>query len=388
VRLEGGRATWYRNRWVRSARVADRLGEPRRGRAAPEGLDFAANTHVIAHAGRIFALVESGPPPYELDAELETLGACDLAGGAFTAHPKRDPASGELHAIAYFAGWDHVRHLVLDASGALVRTTPIAVTGTPYMHDFALTESAVVVFDGPVVFAPEALAGGKRLPYAWRDDRPARAGVMPRAGGAVRWLETDPRIASHVLNAYDAGASIVVDLVTLPCGFDLASQRGDGTTRLERWTLDLVRGVVSSRCIDERPQEFPRVNEAVTGRRHRYGYTAMIAAMNEAMMPPERRPVGGFPDALVKHDFARDRAELHVFARGAHAGEAVFAPARSDASASEDDGYVLAFVHDPARDAADLVVLGAQDFGGAPVARVHLPARVPLGFHGSFLPAR
>ncbi len=53
---------------------------------------------------------------------------------------------------------------------------------------------------------------------------------------------------------------------------------------------------------------------------------------------------------------------------------------------AEDDGYALAYVHDPDRGAADLVVLAAQDFTGAPLARIHLPGRVPLGFHGSRIP--
>jgi carotenoid cleavage dioxygenase len=74
--------------------------------------------------------------------------------------------------------------------------------------------------------------------------------------------------------------------------------------------------------------------------------------------------------------------EVHRFGRDAAAGEAVFAP--SSPEAAEDDGYVMAFVHNPDRGAADLVVLAAQDFTGEPVAAVHLPARVPLGFHGSW----
>jgi hypothetical protein len=64
-------------------------------------------------------------------------------------------------------------------------------------------------------------------------------------------------------------------------------------------------------------------------------------------------------------------------------GEAVFAP--SSPGADEDDGYVMAFVHNPDRGATDLAIIAAQDFTGAPVARVHLPARVPLGFHGSWI---
>ena len=47
---------------------------------------------------------------------------------------------------------------------------------------------------------------------------------------------------------------------------------------------------------------------------------------------------------------------------------------------------MMAFVHNPDRGASDLVILAAQDFTGQPVARVHLPARIPLGFHGSWIP--
>jgi len=91
-----------------------------------------------------------------------------------------------------------------------------------------------------------------------------------------------------------------------------------------------------------------------------------------------------FGNALIKHDLAGGTAQAHEFGRDATAGEAVFVPSAPDAA--EDDGYVMAFVHNPDRAAADLVILAAQDFGGEPVARVHLPARVPLGFHGSWIP--
>ena len=83
-------------------------------------MDFAANTHVVANAGRILATVESGPLPYELSAELDTVGPYDFGGtlpGGFAAHTKADPGSGELHAIAYYWAWDHVQHLVVSPSG-------------------------------------------------------------------------------------------------------------------------------------------------------------------------------------------------------------------------------------------------------------------------------
>lgn len=50
-----------------------------------------------------------------------------------------------------------------------------------------------------------------------------------------------------------------------------------------------------------------------------------------------------------------------------------------------DDGWLLSLSYDPARDASDLVIVDAADFLGPEVGRVHLPQRVPFGFHGNFV---
>ncbi len=34
----------------------------------------------------------------------------------------------------------------------------------------------------------------------------------------------------------------------------------------------------------------------------------------------------------------------------------------------------------------DLVILDASSFSGPPVATIHLPQRVPFGFHGNWIP--
>ncbi|GAB3837397.1 hypothetical protein HDA39_008331 [Kribbella italica] len=101
IRLEGGRAKWYRNRWVRTEALA---GKPYQ---APDGkIDLAAveaSTSVIAHAGKILTLIEAGLP-YEITPELDTVGTGDFGGRlatAMTSHPKADPATGELHFFGY-----------------------------------------------------------------------------------------------------------------------------------------------------------------------------------------------------------------------------------------------------------------------------------------------
>ncbi|MEC3996372.1 carotenoid oxygenase family protein [Actinacidiphila sp. DG2A-62] len=409
VRLRDGRAEWYRNRWVRSSDVAAKLGEPYRG-PVPDN-DFAANTHVVPYKGRVLACQESGPMPYQLDEELNTVGAFDFGGSlkdAFTAHTKYDAEADELHAITYYPTWDHVRHLVVDHTGTVARTTRIPVADSPMMHDFALTERYVVVFDTPVTFDMAAAEAGAMVPYVWNDRHPSRVGVMPRAGGPVRWFEGDPSTYySHTLNAYDDGRTVVVDFAGMPAPFFAAGRGSDGPTAtgtpyLERWTIDLEHGRLRTRRIDDRPQEFPRVREGLVAHRHRYGYAACAGEMWRAYetvdgVPPDRN----FGDALIKHDLLRGTTQVHRFPRNSPAGEAVFVPRDPDGDqwrpghgphggadprrGAEDDGYALAYVHNPDRGASDLVVLAAQDFTAPPLARVHLPGRVPLGFHGSWV---
>jgi carotenoid cleavage dioxygenase len=390
VRLRDGKAEWYRNRWVRSQALAEAMDEKWPGGPVHADMDFAANTHIIAHAGRYLATVEAGPLPYELSGELDTVGPCDFAGtlpGGLAAHAKLDHATGELHAIAYYWAWDHVQHVIVGADGKVSRTTGIPVADGPMMHDFALTRSYVVLFDLPVTFSLDAVSAGLKLPYAWDPAHQPRVGLLSRGdpSAAVRWFEVDPCWVFHTLNAYDDGDRVVVDLVRYAGAYDVSTLTGHGPLTLDRWTIDLAAGKVTQQRLDDRPQEFPRTDERVTGQPHRYGYSAVIGAVGHATISPG----GDFPDeafsnALLKHDLAAGTVQAHEFGKDATAGEAVFAPAAP--GAAEDDGYVMAYIHNPDRGAADLVLLAAQDFTAEPIARVHLPARIPLGFHGSWIP--
>ncbi|MFG2072860.1 carotenoid oxygenase family protein [Nonomuraea maritima] len=388
VRLRDGRAEWYRNRWIRNASVAQRLGEKPRPGPVHAGMDFAANTHVIGHAGRTFATVEAGALPYELGYELDTVGSCDFGGGlpgGFAAHTHTDPATGELHALAYFFGWDHHQHIVIDPKGTVTQVRDIPVADKPMAHDFALTERYVVIYDLPVTFSMAHAEKGVLLPYAWNDDHPPRLGLLSRATGQVRWVEAPSCWVFHTLNAYDDGDEVVVDVVSYPKRFVDARLDLGGLPTLDRWRVHPATGRLRSTRLDDRPQEFPRMDERRTGRPYRYGYTAITRDLTDIIFSGgaelEDLPDEAFDNALVKHDLERGAQEQRRFGRGAYVGEPVFVPSGE----AEDDGYVLAYVNDPARGAADLVILSARDFTGEPVAVVHLPARVPLGFHGSWI---
>ena len=383
LRLCDGQAQWYRNRYVRSEAVAAELGEEWRGGPVHSGMDFSANTNVIGHAGRTFAIVEAGARPYELDFELDTLGVCDFDGtlpGGYTAHPKRDPQTGELHAVSYFWGWGNkVQYTVIDGDARVRRIVDVETTGSPMLHDMSLTESFAVIYDLPVVFDVDLAMSGVALPYRWDNEYPARVGLLPRDGeaGDVQWFDVEQCYVFHPLNAYDDGDRVVIELCRFERMFDAELVQGpDGSPpRLDRWTIDPSAGKVIEETIDDRPQEFPRVDERVVARRHRYGYTVSFDAGSDNF-----EFSGG---AILRHDLAANTTEAHDFGAGRGPSEFVMVPASPDAA--EDDGVLMGYVFDAGRNASDLVVLDAATLDT--VAEVHLPVRVPYGFHGNWVPA-
>lgn len=374
VRLDGGKAKWFRNRWVRT-RVFEEDAELVQPDGTIDHTVAVANTNIIGHAGRIFALVESSYPT-EMTAELDTIGVSDFGGGlrtAMTAHPKQCPATGELHFFGYSPFPPYLTYHRLDASGALVQSEVIDTPGPTMMHDFAITERHVVFMDLPITFSLERAVSGKSFFYEWNDDYGARLGVMPRGGSNadVRWFEIEPCYVFHPLNAFDDGDRIVADVVRYP---ELWRGGPDSFTAafLHRWTVDGNAGKVAEQPLDDRPVEFPRIDERLLGRPHRYGYAVSNVAN-----------VGERPMHLVQYDLSTGRTEVHDFGAGRAPAEGVFVP-ESDRS-GEVDGFVLSYVYDEGRNASDLVILDAASFKGAPLATIHLPQRVPFGFHGNWI---
>jgi carotenoid cleavage dioxygenase len=379
IRLDAGKATWYRNRWVRTKDVCDVLGGTPPPSDWPAGHpSFSANTSVIGHAGRTFAIVEGGSAPVELGYELDTVRVSSFEGTlphAFSAHPKRDPKSGELHVMAYYWAWgNQVQYLVVGTDGRVRKQIDIPLPGGPMLHDLAITEKYVLIFDLPCVFNLDSAMKGVRFPYFWDHAYEARIGFLPREGVAsdVRWVSIDPCYIYHPMNAYDDGDEVVLDAVRHPKMFD-RERRGpsEGDPVLTRWRLNLATGAVRETTIDDRPQEFPRIREDLMGLPYRYGYAAGIG--------------GGFAqDTLVKTDHHTGRVVARSDQPRFGYGEPVFV-ARAG-GAAEDDGWVLALRHDTVSDTSDLAIFDAAALDADPVAVVHLPVRVPNGFHGNWIP--
>ncbi|WP_144114057.1 carotenoid oxygenase family protein, partial [Paraburkholderia sp. BCC1886] len=117
--------------------------------------------------------------------------------------------------------------------------------------------------------------------------------------------------------------------------------------------------------------ELPRIDKRRTGRAYRYCYAVEQPSLDEMR-------------GIVRLDVLTGEVMRHAVPPGDQNSEPVFVPLAG--SSEDDDGWVLACVYRAATDTSDVVVLDARRLDAEPVATVHLPVRIPAGFHGAWLP--
>ena len=388
----------FRNRWIRSRGLE---AEAKLGRAVYPGLSEVtnfpdpslvgdagpvknpANTHIVRHAGHYLALWEGGLPT-EVTASLDTVGEYDFDGnlhGAMTAHPRIDPRTGEMFFFAYSVFEPVIRYYVVDATGALIHRAKIDIPAPVMMHDFVITEHHAVFLDSPIVFDLENFGSGPMV--QWRPDHGTRIGVMPRLGSAddVRWFEIEPGHVQHFWNGWADGDRIELSgcRFTHPdFGIDPKAPLDQSVASASpghpaRFWVDLKAGKAGWEQLDDLGGDFCRINDDSTGIRSRYSYMSAFLDAN--------RSIGDF-DTIVKYDDTSGDRQIWSAGSTGHVGESVFAP--DPDGTAEDDGWLINAVYDSGRESTDVCILDARDVAAGPIARVHLPHRMPFGFHANW----
>ncbi|HIE90076.1 MAG TPA: carotenoid oxygenase [Gammaproteobacteria bacterium] len=382
IRLEDGKADWYRNRYVGSTNLSKFRGEP--DISGPNWNDSPSgpNTNVGGFAGKTWAMVEAGGCPVELTYELETVGRNNFEGtlpGAFTAHPKIDPDTKEMHAMVYaWPHWmDHVQYVVVGSNGKVRKTVDVPVPGMTMMHDMSMTQKYIVIYDQPVTVNFDDVASGAAFPMSWNPDYGNRLGFMPREGEAsdIVWVDVPLGYCFHPMNAYDCdNGDVILDLCIYDKMFDQnhLGPFGDSMARLERWTASLANRSVSTSVIDTRANEFPRHRGAMAGKPYRFGYCSS----------PSTDPSAGWP--TIKYDLHTGNQVTFDHGAGRAAGEPVFVG--KSGRSEEDAGWLVTFVHDLGKNSTEFVVMDAEDMDRGHVASIPLSQLVPFGFHGNWIP--
>jgi carotenoid cleavage dioxygenase len=381
----------YRNPFTDSAEVA---GED----------NNTANTAVLWHHGKLYALKESGLP-YELDPNtLETLGERNFSGKldrTFTAHPKLDPETGECIAFAYNAPGQPSRNIelyVISPNGDITSHETFEAPYSSMVHDCLVSRNHIAFVICPMVCDWERVKNGE--PYwHWDNTLKTQVAIIPRKEGvkAIRWY-TCPKVAmqTHTFNAWeeqtDAGTTLHLDQFITESGWlsqfpDLHDPNAQEKPPFgERWSFDLDSASPEFRIqrLINQIGEMPAIDPRYAMKRARHFW---FGTNNPAIGPMLAWGPKGPPFTCVGH-FDEAAKQLNFWYAGPDSApeEPHFVPRSADAP--EGDGWILTMVGRRTENRTDLVILDALHLDRGPVAVVKFPYRVHEGFHGIWVGAQ
>jgi all-trans-8'-apo-beta-carotenal 15,15'-oxygenase len=398
----------FTNRFVRSAKwvAEEAAGQPLyrtfgtgfAGDQLLRGVALASpvNVSVFPWHGTLLAFGEQGRP-WELDPEtLETRGEYSFGDrlnpvAPFSAHPKIDPATGELlnFGVSFAAAQPVLNLYRFTPAGELVYRRRLPLDYPCSLHDFALSHRHAVFYLSPYLLDMQRfLQGGSTLMdcLSWEPERGSRLLVASReTGEPVAALPVGQGYCLHLINAFEEGDRLTVDVLELERPVydqyqevpDLFTDVGPGGP--VRFVIDLAGPrLVERRQIGYRQApDFPALDLRLMERSyHEFWMLGISAAGN-----PGRK----FFDQLVHCDWSAEAVGgvWQAPPQQYLGGEPAYAPDLSGREA----GAVICQVFDAERGESAFAVFNAEDVAAGPQALLWLDSPVPLLFHALFDPA-
>ncbi len=346
-----------------------------------------ANTNPVVFAGKLLALREDSPPVAMDPLTLETLDSAwdfggTLPGPTFTAHPKIDPQTGQMIAFGFAGKGLYSRDVCYYEISPEGRVTHHAWFQVPYysmLHDWGVTRDYVIFPIIPVCgVGEEALKAGKPH-YAWDSSKDIFLGVMPRGGeGAdIRWFKAPNQFCSHVMNAFNEGTRVSIDVPRAEGNMfpffpeiDKPWDPSRAASRMTRWTVDMASnsdGFESATQLTDFVGEFPRTDDRYQMSPYRHGWILGF---------------GGTRNTLGHLDLSTGRTKVFDAGEDTPLQEPCFIPRRP--GASEGDGYVIQVATRAREMRTDVFLFEAQDIEAGPFATLRLPIRLRPGYHTSW----
>lgn len=361
-----------------------------------------SNTSVCYFNGKILSLSEDDMPyviKVTSDGDLITEGRLQFPEKSIKrnmcAHPKFDPATGDMFAFSFRPSCTPFSFFRVSADGVKSPDVQLPLRDISLIHDFAITTRYAIFPDNQFVLRPLKLLRGEMIVVCDRKKTP-RFCLLPlsettnqvASASHALWFDVPGCNSFHYINAWDEGDEVVVitPIISPPDRFLEIPTKNIRCT-LTEVRLNIKTGSSSLRKICSGNVEFGTFNHSYQGRKIRYAYLA----------------TGCYPelDGVVKVDlqassesmngFTNDYAIVgrRCFGENCHGNEPFFVPRGThdggDEATAEDFGYVLCLVHEESTGVSKLLVMDAQSPSLELVASVKLPSRVPYGFHGWFV---
>lgn len=355
---------------------------------------------------------------------------------AMSAHSKVDPKTGQLYYFSYFPSvnpdkafpFDQKSNLpdhyhpkytvddttsgresitnkalfvsVVDQGGKMEKCLKIDLPGPRHIHDIAISESSILVFDTP-----------SRAPLGAYIDNDTRVGILPKSvipgteNDVIKWVSVDSSYILHTCNAYDDGDNVVLTATRVEDTVNSSQFKGKDIPQIVNtvfkahfyeWIFDRKKGelvregfALQENIVNESKRtmiEYPVVPQSLVGNKSRYSYMCR--------MEPSR--IVGL-DAVIKHDNHTNTFQTVAFndlfnAVGDeqyYGSEMQFVPnpqSWSPDMRDQDNGWLVLFgskenLYPGNQEPVQIQawVLDAKDL--TLVAQYSVPTRMPKGFH-------
>lgn len=355
-----------------------------------------ANAGLVYFNGRLLAMSEDDLP-YNVkikgDGDLETVGRFDFNGELdrpMIAHPKVDPLTGELHALSYnVVNKPHLKYYKFDTCGRKSREVGITLEQPTMVHDFAITEKYVVIPDQQVVFKLSEMIKG-RSPVIYDPKKASRFGILSKNDAddresGIQWIGVPNCFYFHLCNAWeetsDLGDPIIVVIGSSMNPPDLVfNEHSTDPLRVELSEIRMNMRTGESSCqviVQGLNLEVGVVNRQLLGKKTRYLYMAIAEPWPKC-------------SGIAKVDLETGSVTKYLYGTGRFGGEPFYVPRLTSSSMGnnglvldDDEGYIMGFVRDEREEKSEMVIVDSSSM--KQVGSVRLPARVPYGFHGTFI---
>jgi all-trans-8'-apo-beta-carotenal 15,15'-oxygenase len=365
-------------------------GYGRRSSWRHPGTKNAANTSMLALEDQLWALWEGGHP-YRLDPDtLQTIGEAALTGIApqhtFSAHPKRDPKTGDVYNFGLSFGRKPKLHLYrCDRRGTVQQQSELALDATPMIHDFAMVGSYLIFCVSPVTLSVLPLLL-RQQSYSdalrWQPQRGTQLLFFDRDTlELVSRGEADPWFQWHFGNGYQVSDDeVVLDILRypdfqsntflkeVPSGAPKSAIAGN----LWRYRFNPKQAkVIHAEPLSDRAAEFPTVHPMVVGQQHPYTY--MVAQSDQAK-------ANDLFDAIAYCNHRTETFQWIDLGGNRFPSELIVAPNPE----TPEKNWVLSVVYDGKTQASEVWIWDGQHLEDGPVCRLELPSPIAFGFHGTW----
>lgn len=280
-----------------------------------------------------------------------------------------------------------------------------------FSHDISITKQYNLILDWPLIIDVDRLKRGGNL-MNFEGDTIARVGIMPRYGDAktIRWFNVEMNYTFHIINSYEEGDEVVLhgcrarvsflpakegmdrlewfSRAVTPNGIEDANDSSiDGAlvTHAHEWRFNMKTGDVVEKDLtdDSFSIEMPKINENFVGYKHKYAYADVvdIEASKKVGMPKYGKLVKLHLQDMILGESVKK--EFYDPGPNTYLSEPLFVPRPH--SIDEDDGWIVTYVHDETSNISQVHILDSKNFSAKPLAKIHLPQRVPYGFHSTFV---